>query len=162
MCFDPLDTFTMFACRRHAVCGKCKVHVNRCPLCRASEAQIVALHVPIDDVKRALGDTAVDFDLARIRRLFRAVRPVRASLSVAQCVAFDALAAALLDASCHWYDLWRLKQLSSHLNQPDVAIDGWREFVAVLSEERTRLIAKTLPMHVDLMGMATPVELRVG
>ena len=160
VCFDTLRELTMFSCRKHAVCNACKPRISRCPLCRASEFQFVPLYVPIDNVKRAMGDTIVDFGLSRIRQGFNALRPVNSLLSVQQRVALNVLRSAIFDDTCEWHDLWRFKQLTAHLNHPDIAIKGWKDFIGVLVHERLRL-TETLPEHIDLMSMATPVEMRM-
>ena len=163
VCLEVLSRkqVNIFACHAHAVCGVCAPNVVQCPLCRATEAQVLALYVPIEDVMRALDSTRVEFDFVRIKLAFDNVLPSRSRLSVRQCVALDALS-AMLYHECLWSDLWRMKQLSRHLNDPSLRIDGWNDFIKVLTHERTLLLSKTLPRYVDLMQMAHPVKLRAA
>ena len=43
--------------------------------------------------------------------------------------------------------------------RPRMILPWW--LIGIVAEEPTRLIAKTLPAHIDLMGVVAPVELRV-
>ena len=43
--------------------------------------------------------------------------------------------------------------------RPRLILPWW--LIGIVAEEPTRLIAKTLPAHIDLMGVVAPVELRV-